>query len=72
VVQAALARRDDLDAEAEVAPLLPAFEVRVLPTFLASDPRHVAGVDDEPPVALGDETQLRPIQLRLRNGHDRP
>src|SRR3712207_6340090 len=68
VVQAALAGRENLDAEAAVGPLLPPLEVRVLPTLLAPDPRHVARVDDEPALAHGDESELGLLQLRLGYG----
>ncbi len=55
VVQAALTGGDDLDAEAELRPLLPPFEVGVLPALLASDPGGVARVEHEPALALGNE-----------------
>ena len=38
VVDAPLTRPHDLDAEAELRPLLPTLEVGVLPALLASDP----------------------------------
>src|SRR5204863_8146722 len=59
VVQAVpLARHEDLDAEAELCPVLLSFEVRVLPALLALDPGDVARIDDEPALALGDEPGL--------------
>src|SRR5215211_3529004 len=52
VVQAPLTGRENQDSEAEVGPLLPPFEVRVLPALLASEPRHVTRVDYEPALAF--------------------
>src|SRR5262245_17632054 len=53
-----LAGHEHMDAEAELSPLLPAFKVGVLPALLASDPRNVARVEDEPALTLGDEPGL--------------
>jgi hypothetical protein len=47
-----------MDAEAELSPHLPAFKIGVLPTLLASDPRDVARVENEPTLTLGDEPGL--------------
>jgi hypothetical protein len=67
VVHAPLTRGYDLDAEAELRPLLPTFEVGVLPALLAPDPRCVACVEHEPALALGNEPGVRPLQLSLRD-----
>jgi hypothetical protein len=69
VVHAALAAHEDLDAEAELGPLLSALEVGVLPALLASNPRYVARVEDEPPLTLGDEPVVRLLELRLRDAY---
>src|SRR5262245_66025483 len=69
VVEAPLTRADDLDAEAELPPLLPAFEVGVLPAFLASNPRGVARVEHEPALPLGNEPRVRLLQLGLGDCH---
>ncbi len=68
VVQAVLTGRENLDSEAELGPLLLPFEVGVLPALLASDPRRVARVEDEPALALGDDPELGLLQLCLGNG----
>src|SRR5439155_23913946 len=63
-----LAGHEHVDADAELSPLLPAFEVCVLPSLLASDPRDVARVEDEPALALGDEPGVGSLQVCLANG----
>ncbi len=66
VVQAVpLSRLEHVDPEAEPGPLLLAFEAGVLAALLALYPGHVAGVEDEPPLALGDEAVLGRRQLCL-------
>jgi hypothetical protein len=57
-----------MDAEAELSPLLPAFKVGVLPALLASDPRDVVRVKNEPTLTLGDEPGLGSLQLCLATG----
>src|SRR5207302_1063927 len=64
-----LPRHEHVDAEAELGPLLATFEVRVLSTCVAVDPRGLAGVEDEPALALRDEALLG--RLHLGFGHRR-
>src|SRR5581483_6807357 len=64
-----LPRHEHVDAEAELTPLLAAFEVRVLSTCVAVDPRGLPGVEDEPALALRDEALLG--RLHLGFGHRR-
>ena len=68
VIQPSLARRQHLDPEAELCPVLTAFEVGVLSALLALDPRNLARVENEPPVTPGDEAGLGLLQLCLSNG----
>ena len=69
VVHAPLTRGHDLDAEAELCPLLLTFEVDVLPALLASNPRCLTRVEHEPALAVGNEPRLSLHQLCLGDGH---
>jgi hypothetical protein len=68
VVKAPLSRRQNLDTESELGPLLLAFEIGVLPPLLAPDPGNVARVEHKPPVALGNEASFGLLQMCLLNG----
>ena len=62
-----LAGHEHVDAEPELGPVLPSFEVGVLPALLAPDPRDVARVEDEPARALRDEPGVGSRQIGLWN-----